>query len=99
VRALELAVQELGQSLGPASHVLTRLVEHAPNGKVRMGAGRVHHQHGLEGGHLHLVHADCAGDRVAAQSFHEVGSTEHDPGLRSAQQLVPGEDDEVRSVA
>ncbi len=46
---------------------------------------------------VELVRAERALQRMPAEPLDEVGPPDHDPGLRPAEQLVPGEADEVGS--
>ena len=62
-------------------------------------ARRVQAERGLERGHVHLVHPHRPGDGDAAEPRDQVGAPDDDPGLRSAEQLVAGECDQVRAGA
>ena len=79
-------------------HLLGRLAQHPVHRELVLPAAHVRGQHDLEGRHLHLVDADGARDRVAAEAIDQVPAAGDDPGLRTAEQLVPGARDEVGAV-
>ncbi len=56
-------------------------------------------QRGLEGGQRELVDAQCARQRVPATGSDRVGAPGQDAGLRTAEQLVAREADQIAAVA
>jgi hypothetical protein len=98
VGALQVAVERTREQLGPMPDVIGGLVQHPPRRDLASPAGRVGGEDRLEGRNLHLVDADGPRDGVAAESRDELGTPEHDTGLRPSEELVPGEHDEVGAV-
>ena len=99
-RLLHLAADELGEALGTRAHGLDRLVEHPQHGHL-VARGRVERerQRPLERGERELVRAQCALEWMTPQPLDEIGAPDDDARLRPAEELVPGEADEIGSGA
>ena len=88
------------EALGAGAHRLDRLVQH-PQHRDLVPRRRVERERerALERRERELVRAQRALERMAAQPLDELGAADDDPGLRPAEQLVPGEADEVGARA
>ena len=90
VGALEVAVERLREAMRALRHG-RRAARGASGhtGSSPLAPDACIARTGLERRDLHLVDADGARDRVAAQAFAtSVGASDDDPGLRPAEQLV-----------
>ena len=98
-RLLDLAAHERGEPLCPRPHRGCILSEHAQNRDLacRPLGVEVQAERAFERGKRELVGAERALQRMAAQTFDQVGPADDDARLWAAQQLVAREAGEVGS--
>src|SRR5581483_8154870 len=96
----DLPADGRGETLGPRPHLLALLVEHPEHGHLaqRTCGVEVEEQRPLERGEAELVDAERTVQRVAAEPLDEVGAPGDDSRLRTAEELVAAEADEVRAA-
>src|SRR5919202_2711307 len=88
-----------GQPIGAGFDVLRRSVEHLEGRELlRGGSFEVGGQGGFQSGEAKLIGAQGADQRVAAHRRDPTRLPDGDPGLRSPEELVPGEDGQGRSI-